>query len=62
MPFLEASDHYPIQEALETCTNHVRELVDERIFILARGASINYVDKILRIFNPPPPFVDKLTT
>ena len=25
-----------IQEALETCTNHVRELVDERIYILAR--------------------------
>ena len=24
------------QEALETCTNHVRELVDERIYILAR--------------------------
>ena len=38
LPFLKASDHYPIQRALETCNNHVRttELVDERIFILAR--------------------------
>ena len=38
LPFLKASDHYPIQRALETCDNHVRttELVDERIFILAR--------------------------
>ena len=25
-----------LQEALDTCTKHVRELVDERIYILAR--------------------------
>jgi len=36
LQFLKSSDHYPIQEALDTCTKHVRELVDERIYILAR--------------------------
>ena len=36
LPFLKRSDDYPIQEALEICNNHVRELIDERIYILAR--------------------------
>lgn len=36
LQFLKASDNYPIQEALDTCTNHARELIDERIYILAR--------------------------
>ena len=31
------------------------------VYDFEKGASINYVDRILRIFDPPPPpFVDKL--
>ena len=29
---------------------------------MSLGASINYVDWILRIFDPPPPFGDTFTT
>ena len=38
LQFLKSSDRYNIQLALDTCTNHIRgrELVDERIYILAR--------------------------
>ena len=32
------------------------------IDILVQGPFINYVDKILRIFDLPPPFVDQFTT
>ena len=52
--------------ALDNCRD-VIQVTDSQVshfFSLSnsKGASINYVDKILRIFDPLPPFVDKFTT